>query len=171
VLSRALPLGSRTCAGACMTLRARLQRQFAELGDGLSLEAIRHLLLQAVPSAKSYACEVWGQRRDSLEKQLARAAPRTPGHPAPQTAAANVPNCRAGAVRNPAARPCSAENTTPRYLYSPTRPRGAPPHVQTGPGAPAAGPVANTMTRVLAVLTAMPIAVKYVCATSSRRFT
>jgi hypothetical protein len=70
---------------------------------------------------------------------------------------------------NPAARPRSPENTTPKYLYSATHSKGAPPHIPTGPGAPAAGPVRNTMTRVLALLTAMPKAVRCVCATSMRR--
>jgi len=42
---------------------ARLQLQFAELGDGLSLALMRQLFMQAVPPAGSYACEVWGIRR------------------------------------------------------------------------------------------------------------
>ncbi len=56
-------------AAGFLHLRGRLhdtgvlwQRQFAELGDGLSLELMRQLDLQAVPPAGSHACEVWGVR-------------------------------------------------------------------------------------------------------------
>jgi len=52
---------------------ARLQRQFAELGDGLSLALMRQLFMQAVPPAGSYACEVWGVRRLRGPVKTARA--------------------------------------------------------------------------------------------------
>ncbi len=56
--SRASPPGSRTCAGACMTVG----RGYAEVGGGLSLELMRQLFLQAGFAGGFIACEVWGVR-------------------------------------------------------------------------------------------------------------
>ena len=78
--------------------------------------------------------------------------------------------------------PATAENTTPRYLYSATRSSKRPPHVQAAGGTAAhaaprravhaevlPGDAPNTRTLVLSTLSSMATPVRKACATSRRR--